>query len=150
MARKSHAFATLVTTAALSALVGCASQRGAKKEQTAVETVQSAKESVDKTNQYIQRAETTLKSFEASLQDLRKEAQASPELRGRDRFLLSLSAFDGRLADARQQLQELKLANRDSWDAYQRRVKAAEGVLKDEFRSRVSEAPRAPEEKTLE
>lgn len=132
-------------------LVGCASTGGdSKKEQNAVDTVQSAKESVEKTNQYIQRAENTLKNFEQELAGLRKDAKSSPELRGKDRFLLSLGAFDGRIAESRYELQQLKLANSESWDAYQRRVKAAEGVLKEEFRSRVSEAPKAPSKTSQE
>lgn len=127
---------------ALSAVVGCASGGDTKKSPSAVDTVQSAKESVDKTNQFIQRGEESLKRFESSLADLRREAQSSTNLRGRDRFLLSLSAFDSRIAEARYELSQLKLANADSWEAYQRRVQAAEGVLKEEFRSRVSTAPK--------
>jgi phage-related tail protein len=123
-------------------LTGCASGV-AKSERSTVQTVQSAKASVDRTNEYIQRAEETLKTFEQSLANLRREAQASPELRGRDRFLLSLGTFDGRLAEARHELQQLKLANAESWEAYQRRVQSAEGVLKEEFRSRVGTAPRS-------
>jgi hypothetical protein len=84
---------------------------------------------------------------EATLQKQRKnlkpQAQASPELRGRDRFLFSLGAFDGRLAEARHELQQLKLANAASWEAYQRSVQSAEGVLIEEFRSRVGAAPRS-------
>ncbi len=137
MSRFSYTFPSFVAAAALAVLTGCASG-GAKKEQSAVDTVQSARDSVEKTNTFIQRAETTLKQFEQQLGDLRKEAQSSPNLRGRERFLLSLGAFDGRIAEARYELKELKLANTESWDAYQRRIQAADGVLKDEFRSRVS------------
>jgi len=136
MNRNAFLGASITAFAATALLGGCASS-GSKKEQSAVDTVQSARDSVEKTSAYIQRAEAALKTFEQQLVELRKEAQSSQSLRGRDRFLLSLGSFDGRIADARHELQELKLANTESWDAYKRKIQAADGVLKDDFRSRV-------------
>ncbi len=145
MTRKTYFGACLTAFAAIALLGGCASS-GSKQSQSAVDTVQSARDSVEKTATYIKRAEDSLKTFEQQLAELRKEAQSSQSLRGRDRFLLSLSSFDGRIADARQQLQEMKLANTESWDAYKRKIQAADGVLKEEFRSRVGTSPTAPKE----
>lgn len=110
-------------------VTGCAS--ASKKEQSAVQTVQSAQERVETTGEYIARAERAMKDFEETLVRLKKDASSSDKIRGKDRYVLALGNFDGRIADTRHQLQELKQANSESWDSYRRRIQSADSNLKD-------------------
>lgn len=119
-------------------LIGCASTKS-KKQLSASDSVQSAKERMETTSEYIARAEKTLSEFEAKLKELRKDAASSEKIRGKERFILALGEFDGRLADARHELRGMQLANSQSWEAYQQRVRAADSVLKESFQNSLSQ-----------
>ena len=108
----------------LSALIivgGCASIEPL----TTVESVQKSQDKVDKTNEFIVRAEKTITEFEKSLQHLMKDASESEEMRGKAKFTAALSLMDRKMAESQRDLAELRISNDESWGIYKQRLNSA-------------------------
>jgi hypothetical protein len=114
-------------------LAGCAGQ----KPLTTVETVQGAQDSVDKTNEYVVRAENTIKEFEKNLQDLRVESAKSDKMRGKTQFNAALIAMDHKIAESKRDLAQLKQSNTESWDTYKAQLNTAKDGMHTTFENAV-------------
>ncbi len=122
-------FTSILFTAAL-LCTSCASQ----KTKTAVETVQDTKQTVDTTNEYINRAETSLTEFQKSLDDMRSDAAKSDKMRGKAKYTAALTKIEGRLREARLDLERLKSANTGSWEVYKSRLDSANDDMTSSFK----------------
>ena len=111
-------------------VTGCASE----KVLSPVESVQGAQDSVDKTNEYITKAEGTITAFEKDLQGLMKDASKSDKMRGKEKFNEALTVMDRRIAESRRELAHLKATNIQSWEAYKGRIDNAREDMSTEFK----------------
>jgi PBP1b-binding outer membrane lipoprotein LpoB len=109
----------------------CASE----KAMTTVESVQGAQDSVDKTNDFISRAETTITDFEKSINTLLKESATSEQMRGKAKYHEALTTMDRKIAESRRDLAHLKATNTESWEAYKGVLKSAKDDMHDTFKS---------------
>ena len=109
---------------------GCASTEPL----TTVESVQKAQDRVDKTNEFIVRAEKTITEFEKSLQNLMKDASQSEEMRGKAKFTEALSLMDRKMAESQRDLAELKISNDESWGIYKQRLNSAKDYMSNSIK----------------
>jgi wobble nucleotide-excising tRNase len=111
-------------------MMGCASE----KAMTPEESVQGAQDRVDKTNEFVNRADATITEFEKNIQAIMKEAASSDKMRGKARFNEALTGIDEKLAESRHQLVSLKETNAESWEKYKGQLDSAGDDMHSAFK----------------
>ena len=134
----------LLAIAGLMAGAGCASKKETRT--SAVDQVTNVKASVDKTDEYITKAQRNINELEQSLAEIRQEALASRQMRGKQSFQNTLIELNANVRESKQRLAELKAANRQSFEVYRSHLDAARADMDSSFQQQLDEDAAVPQQ----